>query len=173
MKATLTGLALHFLALSLLAFGGVNVVIPEIERECVQQGWMSTEEFSHLFAIAQAMPGPNVILAPLVGWRVAGALGALVATVAMLLPSSVIVLALAGVWHRFRATRFVRAARRGLTPITVGLVVASGWLLMRAAAHSGADYALAAVTVALVLGTKWNPIWLLLGGAALGIAGWV
>jgi chromate transporter len=172
-KTALSSLGLHFASLSLLAFGGVNVVIPEIQRAVVQEGWMSDVEFSHLFAIAQAMPGPNVILAPLVGWRVAGLAGALVATGAMLLPSSLIVLALAGVWHRFRETRFVRAARRGLTPLTVGLVVASGWLLSRAAAHNLADYALGAVTVALVLTTKWNPIWLLLGGAALGVAGWV
>lgn len=173
MKGTLENLGWHFAKLSLLAFGGVNVVIPEIQRAAVGEGWMSAEEFSHLFAIAQAMPGPNVILAPLIGWRVAGVLGALVATVAMLLPSSLIVLALAGVWHRFRATRFVRAARRGLTPITVGLVVASGWLLTNAAAHTNAAYALAAGTVALVLVTRWNPIWFLLGGAALGVAGWI
>ena len=174
MKGSLSALAVQFAALSLLAFGGVNVVVPGMQHAVVGEGWMSSEEFAHLFAIAQAMPGPNVIVVPLIGWRVAGIPGAVVAATAMLLPSTALLLSVAGMWERFAHTRFVRAARAGLSPLAVGLVLASGWLLANAAAQrSVAALLLTGLATLTAVRTRWHPLLLLLAGALLGLLGWV
>jgi hypothetical protein len=84
----LTALAMQFAGLSLLAVGGANAVVPEIHRQAVDVAhWMNDREFADLFAIAQVSPGPNVIIVTLIGYRVAGVLGAAVATLAMCTPS--------------------------------------------------------------------------------------
>ncbi len=84
----LGALAGQFVVLSLIAFGGANAVVPEIHRQSVElHRWMSDREFADLFAIAQAAPGPNVMISTLVGWKVAGIPGGLVATLAMCAPS--------------------------------------------------------------------------------------
>ena len=79
--AILVTLAFQFAMMSLLAFGGANAVVPEIHRQAVEIGfWMTERQFADLFAISQAAPGPNVMIVTLVGYHVAGFLGALVAT---------------------------------------------------------------------------------------------
>ncbi len=88
--STLAQLAVIYGQLSLLAFGGTNAIIPEMQRQIVDvHHWMSAREFAALFALAQAAPGPNMMVVSLVGWRVAGFWGALVTTAAVAAPSSV------------------------------------------------------------------------------------
>ena len=77
---TLVVLFLYFLLLSLLSVGGVNTVIPEMQRIVVEtERWLTGAEFTQLFALSQAAPGPNVLITSLVGWKVAGLAGAFVA----------------------------------------------------------------------------------------------
>lgn len=91
MIGTLVALALIFGELSLLAFGGGNTILPEMQRQVVDvQGWMSARDFAALYALAQAAPGPNMMVVPLVGWHVAGLPGLLVASVAKFGPSSLL-----------------------------------------------------------------------------------
>ena len=83
----LVSLALVFMQLSLLAFGGTNSVIPEMQRQVVEvHGWVTPQEFAALFALAQAAPGPNMLVVTLIGWRVAALPGALVTTLAVAAP---------------------------------------------------------------------------------------
>ena len=104
---TLTALALQFGVLSLLAFGGANAVVPEIHRQAVAvHHWMSDKDFAALFAIAQAAPGPNMMISTLVGWKAAGIAGALIATAAMCAPSCLLTFAAVKVWDRFREARW-------------------------------------------------------------------
>ena len=108
----LAQVAPQFLLLSVLAIGGVNAVTPEIQRQVVElRHWMSAREFSELFAVAQATPGPNMLIATVVGWRVAGVLGAIVATLCMCGPSSLIVFFVTRAWDRFRDRPWRRLAR--------------------------------------------------------------
>jgi chromate transporter len=98
---TLLELVLVFAPLSLVAVGGANVVLPDIHRQVVQvYGWMTDADFADLFALAQAAPGPNVLVVSLIGWKVAGWTGALVAILAMCLPSSVLAYGMARAWRR-------------------------------------------------------------------------
>ncbi len=170
----LLGLFVQFTILSLLAFGGANAVVPEMHRQAVEVShWMTDADFTALFAIAQAAPGPNVMISTLVGWRAAGIPGALVATAAMCGPSCLLTFWVAKLWDRYRAAPWRRAIAAGLAPVTVGLVAATAWLLVR-----GADLnvRLAAITLATGLAaafTRLNPLWLLAVAAGLGLLGLV
>ena len=95
MMGVLAELARTFALLSLVSIGGVNALLPEIHRQVVDiHGWMTdaafATAFATAFAIANASPGPNVIFVSLIGWQVAGLSGLLVATFALLIPSSVL-----------------------------------------------------------------------------------
>lgn len=170
----LTGFALYFVALSLVAVGGANVAIPDMHRQFVDvQQWMSGAEFVELVALAQAAPGPNVLIVTVLGWKIAGLAGALIATAAMSVPSSLLAYGVARVWQRYRHTRWHASLRDALAPITVGLVVAGGYVLTDSADESWVDYAVTAVTVGAVLASEIHPLWLLGLAGAIGYAGWV
>ncbi len=166
------GLVSVFAVLSLFAVGGANAVIPEIHRQAVDvQGWMTSARFSDIFAISQAAPGPNIIIVTLVGWEVAGLGGALAATFAMILPTSVLAYAVGRVWHRFGAARWRIAVQAGVAPVTIGLVTASAYVLSRTADTGLAALALTLLTAAVLSLTRLHPFIFLALGAALGAAG--
>lgn len=163
-------IALYFATLSLIAIGGANALIPDMHRQLVDaSGWMSSKEFATLVALSQAAPGPNVLIVSLLGWKVAGLSGALVATAAMCIPSSLLTYAFTRVWDRFRAARWRVAVQSGLAPVTVGLILASGWVLTRAADHHWVGYGITAVTVVLVMRTRLHPLWLLAVAGLVGL----
>src|SRR5262249_54875469 len=84
-------LTAQFLLLSMLSIGGANAIIPEIHRRVVDlEHWMTDADFAQLFALSQAAPGPNVLIVSLVGWKVAGVIGGVVAMLAMSGPSSIL-----------------------------------------------------------------------------------
>jgi chromate transporter len=170
----ITQVALQFLLLSILAIGGVNAVTPEIQRQVVDlRHWMTAREFSEMFAVAQATPGPNLLIATLVGWRVAGVPGAAIATVCMCGPSSVIVYTVTRAWDRFRDRPWRKIVQDGMAPVVVGLIGTSGYVLAKGA---DADWRAVALTVGgavLVWRTRLNPLWALGVAAALGVAGLV
>jgi len=170
--STLGALALQFAVLSLVAFGGANAVIPEIHRQSVAvHHWMSDQDFAALFAISQAAPGPNVLIATLIGWKAAGLAGAVVATVAMCGPSCFLVFWVSKVWDRYSHTRWRAAVGAGIAPVAVGLVCASAQMLVRAADASWRFAAVTAASAAIAYFTKLNPLWCLAGAALLGLSG--
>jgi chromate transporter len=170
--ATLVEIGWQFGILSLLAFGGGNAVLPEMQRIAVETNhWMSAETFSQLFAIAQAAPGPNILVVTLIGWQVAGLAGAVVATVALCGPSSLLIYALAHVWARVRSTRWRRAIEAGVAPLAVGLVLAGGYLIARTADVDWRTALLTMASTAIVLRWRPNPLWLIGLGALLGLLG--
>jgi chromate transporter len=124
--ATLAGLFWQFAVLSLFAIGGSGSAVPEIHRQTVEIAQLlSDRQFSELFAIAQAAPGPNIMFVALLGHFIAGAPGAAVATVAMCGPSCVLARAVSQVVERFRKARWRIAIQAGLVPVTIGLMAAS------------------------------------------------
>ena len=162
----------QFLSLSLVAIGGANAVLPEMHRQVVDiSHWMTGAEFAALFAIAQAAPGPNVLIVSLVGWKVAGVPGALAATGAMCGPSSLLAFYVGRLSQRFRESPWRRVVQRGVAPITIGIVLASGYLLALGADESWAAGAVTTATALLMLRTRLNPLWLLAAGALLGMFG--
>lgn len=170
----LVALASLYAQISLVAVGGGNTVLPEMQRQVVSvHGWMTAQEFAALYALAQAAPGPNILVATLVGWRVAGLPGALVATGAFVTPSSLLTYFVSGAWYRFRHARWRRVVQAGLTPVTAGLILAGATLLTEATATNWRTVALTVIVTVLLVLTRLNPIPLLALGAVLGASGWL
>jgi len=166
----LLSLAGLFGKLSLLAVGGVNSTLPAIAHEVVdQRHWMTAQQFSQLFAIAQSAPGPNMLVCVLIGARVAGIAGGIVAGLAMVLPAGILVAAVSGVWQRFSQARWRRVIQAAILPITAGLVLAAAAVLVEAADTSLLLGAVSAVVAIANLRSRLHPLWLLAGGAALGL----
>ncbi len=158
--------------LALLAIGGVNATLPEMQRQVVDvHHWMSAPEFAALFAVAQAAPGPNMLVVTLIGWRVAGWAGAAVATLSLIAPCCTLTFIVAKVWHRAGAARWRAVAQAGLTPVTVGLVLAAATLLSLSTLRGAGSAVLTLASAGVLLRTRLHPLWLLAAGAALGAAG--
>ena len=171
---TLVELAIMFVPLSLVSIGGANTILPEVHRQVVGvYGWMSDADFADLFALARAAPGPNVLLYSLVGWKVAGWLGALVATLALSGPSSLLAYATVRAWRRFYDAPWRRFVQTGVTPLAVGLMFASAVTLVRAADAVPAAYAITAAAAALTFWTRVHPLVLMGAAAALALTGWL
>lgn len=169
----LLALGLHCLLLSLLAIGGALAIAPEMHRWLVSDAALLSEaQFTSAIAIAQAVPGPNLLFVPLLGYQLAGLSGAVVALASILSPSSALAL-LATRWgHARRDWRAVRAFKAGMAPITLALIAATGWLL---ASPSGPwpTVGLTLMTAVLAWRTRIHLLWLIGVGAVLGALGWV
>jgi chromate transporter len=167
----LLALFLYFLMLAFLAVGGAPSVLPEMHRYVVEvNGWMTSTQFAELYTLAQVSPGPNIMYLPLLGWHIAGVAGAIATTLPILIPSATLTLLIARL-HVRHPKGSLATIRRGLTPITIGLVFASGWILMTAVNENWRGYVLTAATVLVVLRSSLNPLWLLGAGAAFGLSG--
>jgi len=166
---TLVALGLVFVPLSLLSFGGGNAVIADIAQQAINvHGWTSEREFADLFALSRAAPGPGSMLAALIGLKAAGIAGAVVATLAFYVPSAALVLAVSGLWGRWRGSPWHTAVERGMAPVAAGLFLSSGIAVLRASPGGPAVWIAAIVTtVALLRWPKMHPVPLLLGAAVL------
>jgi chromate transporter len=164
-------LLLTFGLLSLLSIGGANATLPEIHRQVVDQlHWMDDATFVNLVAIGQAAPGPNVLIVSLIGWQAAGLAGLLAATLAIILPSSTLAIAVSRFMTRHEARESVVLVRRALAPVAIGLMLASGFVMMKAAYAGALTLVIAGATCATVYFTKASPLWGIAAGAILGIA---
>ncbi|WP_176055460.1 chromate transporter [Paraburkholderia caribensis] len=172
MMETLIALAVIFSQLSLLAFGGGNTILPEMQRQVVEvHHWMPASEFSALFALAQAAPGPNMMVVTLVGWHVAGWAGMLVTSLAKFGPSSIVTILAMHAWNRFKDRPWRRVAQKGLVPVTAGLVAASALLIAKSSDTSWLAWGITGACAGLAFKTRIHPLWLLGGGAVVGLLG--
>jgi chromate transporter len=176
--AELFGLFTHFLMLSMLAIGGAITTAPDMQRYVVgQQHWITDTQFTTSIAIAQAAPGPNVLFVAVIGWNVAGPLGALATMTGVLLPSTVLALGFARWSGQRRESRGIKAFTAGLAPLTLGLLLSTGWVLaepfVRDADHRYGALALLAVSVGLAMRTRLGPLWIVALGAIAGVSGLV
>jgi len=178
----------HFLSLSLLAVGGAINTAPDMHRYLVtEQHWLTDTQFTSSIALAQAAPGPNVLFIALLGWNVglnaaggmAGVfapwslalLGALLAMLGILVPSTILTLMMGRWAHQNRQRRAVRAFKLGMGPIVIGLLIATGWILTANYGSSIKNWPLWLVTAIsglLVWRTRLHLLWLIGAGALLG-----
>ena len=167
-------LFLDFALLSFVAFGGATALLPEMHRVVVENHhWLDDATFTHLYAIAQAAPGPNVLVVTLIGWKVAGLAGALAATTDMCLPMSIVIYQLIDRWEGVAGKRWQRAISLGVSPLAVGLIFSGATLIAQAADFGWAAWLLVVATVMANLRLKLHPLWFIAAGAALGLAGLV
>lgn len=167
MSPGLFDIGAYFAHLSLLAIGGVSAVIVDMHRYLVEaNGWISETDFVNMIALGQAAPGPNVLMVSLLGWKLAGLGGAIVAIVGMCLPSSLLAYAFARFWSSSQADGWRALLQRGLAPVAIGLVFAAGYVLTRSADHGILAYGITLATVFINLYARVNPLWYL-GAAAV------
>jgi chromate transporter len=168
----LFAIALTFATMSLFAVGGANSAIPEMHRVAVEvRHWLTDRQFADVYAISQLSPGPNVLIVTLIGYSVAGIAGALVATLAMCVPTAVLALFVSRFLARSSQARWPAILQAALVPLSIGLMGASGFILARTS-----DRTLVAVLVTvgaalLAATTRLNPLFMLFAGGCLGFAG--
>ena len=163
-------LTAHLALLASINFGGFPSVLPDIRNfVVVTHGWMTDQDFANFFAMAQAVPGPNmIVMMSFVGWKVWGVPGAIVSALATFGPPCAMYYLSYRLWDRFRDMPWQRIVRRGLAPLTIGLVIAGGYVMARSAAVGWQSVAITAAAVGLMLGTRLNPLWILAAGGGLG-----
>lgn len=170
----------HYLMLSLLAVGGAITTTPEMHRYLVdERHWLTDPQFNASIAIAQAAPGPNVLFVALMGWMVGvnngsmwwGLLGILITMTGIMLPSAILTYMAAQWGHRNRDLRSVRAFKQGMSPITISILIATGWIMASGHSDPASDWLLWLITLVsalIVWRTRMPLLWLLAVGAVLG-----
>lgn len=164
-------IAMVFGLASLQSVGGGNAIIPELQAQTVvQHGWLTPQQFADSFAIAQVAPGPSSLVVTLLGYRIAGIGGALLATVAMLLPASLLMAVVARVWSGTADRRWHAVLEAGLAPVAVGLVASSGLVVGRSVDASAMQWGISAAATLALVATRTSPLAVVFGGGAVAIA---
>ena len=157
-----------FLRMGSVTFGGGLVMLPLIESEVVNtHHWLTHQEFADAAALGQITPGPVLITATFVGYRVAGTLGALIATVSIFLPAFLMTIAAASSLRRFRNNEQVQSFLRGVAPAVVGLLVAAALSVGRAGIHSWVGLSIMTLAIFTLVRFRPNPFWVILGAGLL------
>jgi chromate transporter len=157
-----------FLRIGSVTFGGGLVMAPLIESEVVNtHHWLTHQEFADAFALGQITPGPVLITATFVGYRVAGTLGALVATLSIFLPAFLMTIAAASSLRRFRDNEQVQSFLRGVAPAVVGLLVAAALSMGRAGIHSWVGISIMLLSIVTLIRFRPNPFWVIFGAGAI------
>jgi chromate transporter len=171
MNRSLLALIAVFAPLSFTTIGGGQSVVSEIHRQAVlQHHWIDEQGFVTLFALSRLAPGPGSLLVTLIGWIVAGWQGAIVASIAIFLPSSLLLYGLAQLWVRHRGAHWQRAIERGLAPIAAGLILAAALTLVQASEGGPYAWVVAGLSTLVLTTTKTSPFLLLGIGAAAFLA---
>jgi chromate transporter len=157
-----------FLRMGAVTFGGGFVMIPLIEAEAVNsRHWLTHQEFADATVLGQVTPGPVLISATFIGYRVAGTLGALVATISIFLPSFLMTIAAGSSLRRFRENQVVQSFLRGVTPAVVGLLIAAAWSIGRSGLHTSIGISMAVVAAVVLVRFRPNPFWVIIGAGTL------
>jgi chromate transporter len=168
LDSRLIGLIIVFAPLSLLSFGGGQAIVADIQYQTVEvHKWLTNSEFVDMFALSRAAPGPSTLISALIGWQVDGFYGALVAALAMYIPSSVLVYAASSWWQRSQASPLRIAIERGLAPVAIGLIFAGVVAVVQAAKMDALALATLAICTGILYFTKFSSYQLLFIVAAV------
>ncbi len=161
-------LMLVFLKIGAAAFGGGWTIVGIIRTEILAQGWMSPKTFADLVAVAQITPGPVALnAATMVGYRLYGFWGAVLATISVLLVPVTIAFILTG-FSFIGADKKQKSLTEALKSGTLGLLAMTLWAFAPTAVQSWQNAALAAAAFFLSIFTKINPIWVILTAGLIG-----
>ena len=168
--AGLTDMGTFFFQVGALAFGGGLTMIAFIQEQVVNQfHWLTQQEFIDGLALSQFTPGPILMVAAYIGYKLAGVAGAVVAATATFLPSFILVLSMLPMFERVRTLVWIKAAMKGVGPAVMGVLAVS---LVWMAPHALPDpFAIAILMGTLMALLAWHigAIKLMLAGAVLGV----
>lgn len=166
--SALIHLALSFALLSILAVGGGTAVLPEMQTVLAHQFGVNHTQFVHIYSIGQLAPGPNMLMVLVIGYQIAGLIGAGVVLLAFFLPSSLLCFYVGRLWNRFGENPWRRSIQNALEPISIGLMASGVYAVGKASVVGGVTAVLALLTLYLILRTKINPVLVILGSGGLG-----
>ena len=163
-------LALVFLKVGTVIFGGGFAAIPFLQHEVVDvHHWLSMREFIDGVALGQITPGPVAITAAFIGYKVLGLWGALIAALGTFLPSSLMLWGLIHVYRRVSSNALVQGFLSGVMPAVTGMILTATVFVGKSAISGPVQAVLAPLTLGLLLRFKVEPVWLILGGALIGL----
>jgi chromate transporter len=161
-------LALSFALLSILAVGGGTAVLPEMQSLLAHQFGIDHTQFVHIYSFGQLAPGPNMLMVLVIGYQLAGLMGAGIVLLSFFLPSSVLCFYVGRLWNRFGESPWRRAVQNALEPISLGLMASGVYAVGKASIVSPITLTLALITFYLILKTKLNPVYLILSSGCIG-----
>ncbi|MDM1407055.1 chromate transporter [Myroides sp. DF42-4-2] len=164
-------LFLLFTKIGIFTIGGGYAVIPLIEKDIVHREWLSQEEFYELLAITESLPGVFATnIAALVGFKIAGIKGALLAALGTILAPFIIILLIAIFFSRFQENIYVAKAFKALRPVVVALIAAPCYTAFRVNNWGLKNLVLPVLALALMWFAAVSPLWIILAGCVGGIA---
>jgi chromate transporter len=172
----------RFFRIGFFTVGGGYAMLPLMQHEIEINQWITQQEFVDIIAIAEMTPGPVAInAATFIGYRVAGVLGSVVATSAIVLPSLLIILLLSRVLEKYRDHLLTRSIFAGIRPVVAGLILSAAWFIavtvifpqgLATLTLTSIDYAsviIAVLVFLLVSRYKIDPIKIIIGAGLLGL----
>lgn len=163
-------IAIVFVRIGLLAFGGGLAILPEMERQVVdERGWLTRREFVDSFALGQITPGPGMLMVMFAGYRVAGVAGALMALIAIFIPSALMTGLAAGHWETLRRSPWLGALQRGFAPIALGLIASGSYTLLRSAVTDVVSALIAVGALAALWRFRLNPALVIIPGGLITV----
>lgn len=168
----LFGLAFVLVPFSFLSFGGGPSIFAPLQHETVDVWqWLTAREFIDLFAIARTAPGPGAMLSTLIGFKVAGWWGALVATVALFAPASILCYFIARLYDKYKGHDWHTAVEAGLAPVAVGLIFSGAVAVLNLSGGRPLTWIIALAAGAVMsFRSKLHPFIILFAGAAVFVA---
>ncbi len=174
MAGSLGSMAVAFVKIGLVFFGGGCVLIPILHAQLVGHlHWLTPQEFIDGVAISNLTPGPIAVLATFTGYHLHGVAGALVATGALFAPATILMLGLSWQYDRLKGTRRAQDFLAGVTPAVVGLVVGAAVVLAPGSLPGLKAFVFAGAALVLLVRFRWHPAFVLAVGAALGTLHWI
>jgi chromate transporter len=159
-----------FASLSLLTIGGGIAAFPELKTQTVDvHRWLTASQLDYLYSLGQMAPGPNMMMIAAIGESVARVPGAIVAVAAFLTPTAVLVFVVGRLWVGLKTWSWMDAIQRGLRPVSIGLLLAGCVTFGQGAVADWTSAVIAVVAFAIVLRTRINPAFVVLGGALIGV----
>ncbi|TPW18164.1 MAG: chromate transporter [bacterium] len=160
---------LVFARAGLMAFGGGPSMIPMIRAETVGRGWLTDLEFLDALAMGNALPGPIATkLSGYVGFKLAGWPGAVAATIGMAFPSVVLILAVAGVYLRFKEAAWMQSVMAGLRPAAVAMLIATVIEVWPASMAGWKPLLIGGTALVMLLGFHVHPALAIVGAGLFG-----
>jgi len=164
----LISLVTCFSLLSVLAVGGGTAVLPEMQTMLAHQFGIDHLRFVHIYSIGQIAPGPNMLMVLVIGFQIAGLLGAGVVVLSFFLPSSILCFYVGRIWYHYGESPWRRTIQNALEPISIGLMASGTYSVAKASLVSPITLGLASISLYLMLRTKINPVIVILGSGVLG-----
>jgi chromate transporter len=170
LSPSVTDIGVFFFKVGALTFGGGLTIIAFIHEQVVNQfRWLTPQEFIDGLALGQLTPGPIIMVAAYVGYKVAGIAGAVFGAAAIFLPAFMLMLAMLPVFNRARTLVWTKAALQGIGPAVIGVIAVS---LVQMAPHALPDLFAIAVLIATVIALLlwgFGALKLIIAGAVLGV----